>query len=189
MSEKPLKTMAELLPIIEKAKNGDQEAFGYLYTTYLTPIYRFIYYRVKNEQEAEDLTQTVFLKAWNAVGSYEHQGHQFTAWLYTIAKNTVTDYWKKKKDILIDEPEITLGHIPSDSDPMDDIQKQQLSEAVRTLLKKLSEDQQMIITLKFIDELSNKEIAAITGKNEDAIRALQYRALKALSEHCKHISL
>ena len=187
MSEmKPItieRTADEIKILVEQAKKGDPEAFGALYTQYLTPIYRFIYFRVKNKEETEDLAQQVFLKAWNAIDRYEQQGYAFSAWLYVIARNSITDHWKKKKAVLVDEPETTFEHIKSDDDIEGDLIRSQSREHLLRAMTKLSDEQQTILTLKFINELTNTEIEVITGKRQDAIRALQYRALKAL----KHI--
>jgi len=171
---------------IEKAKQGDSEAFAYLYNTYLTPLYRFIYFRVKNTQDAEDLTQTVFIKAWEAIGSYEDKGYSFSSWLYTIARNTVTDYWKKKKPILVADPKETFGHIADTKENSHEkMANRELQEEIIHHIQTLSEEQQTILILKFMSERTNEEIEEITGKRQDAIRALQYRALKTLKKRMK----
>lgn len=175
---------AHLKDQIEKAKAGDRDAFGYLYTEYLTPIYRFIYFRVKNQQEAEDLTQHVFIKAWEAMNRYQEKGFSLSAWLYVIARNTIIDFWKKKKADLVDEPEKIFGHLEDPkADHHRDMEQQERRVELLKAMQKLSDDQQTILTLKFINELSNKEIEEITGKNQDAIRALQYRGIKALRQY------
>ena len=172
--------------LIKKAKEGDAEAFGVLYTKYVTPIYRFVYLRVRSREDAEDLTQAVFMKAWNAMPRFEERGNPFSSLLYTIARNSVIDYWKKKKEVsLEDDAEMMQNIRDQDADPFADTLRREDTQNVLAALRRLSDDQQEIIALKFIQDLSNKEIAEITGKTEEAIRALQHRALKALREHFK----
>ncbi len=172
----------EVKEIIERAKSGDSEAFTFIYNTYLTPIYRFIYFRVKQKDEAEDLTQAVFVKAWQALGTYQDQGHSFSAWLYRIARNTIIDYWKKRKDIIVEDVSTVSFDHGTDDALEDEVYTGQMMDLVREHMHHLSEEQQTILTLKFINELTNTEIEEITGKTQEAIRALQYRALKALKE-------
>src|SRR3989344_5112069 len=91
--------------VVRGAIDGDKEAFGILYEEYFTPIYRFIYFRVKNRTDAEDISQNVFIKAYSSIGNYKEHGVPFLAWLYTIARNTTIDYWKKKRDYLLENPD------------------------------------------------------------------------------------
>lgn len=171
----------EIVGLVEEARKGNQEAFGKLYEEFITPIYRFVYFQVKHKSEAEDITQTVFVRALGAVSRYEDEGLPFSTWLYTIARNLVIDYWKKKKDVLIEDPAVTFGNI---HDPATEAhhgaERRELGEMLAEALKEVSPEQREILVLQFMDDLSNREIAEITGKNEDAIRALKHRGLKSL---------
>lgn len=148
------------------------------YEKYIAPIFRFIYFRVKNYQEAEDLTQTVFLKAWKNLDKYKKQNNPFSSWLYIIARNTTIDYWKKRKELDFDDK--IFNGLPDNSNILQEIENENDFQRIAESIGILTEDQQEIIILKFIEELSNKEISAILGKNEDAVRQLQSRALKSL---------
>jgi RNA polymerase sigma-70 factor (ECF subfamily) len=148
------------------------------YEKYIAPIFRFIYFRVKNHQEAEDLTQTVFLKAWKGIGKYKKQNNPFSSWLYTIARNTIIDYWKKKKELNLDEGVSDI--LDDGSNVLQEIENESDFQQIMESIIVLTEDQQEIIILKFIEDLSNKEISEILSKNEDAVRQLQSRALKSL---------
>jgi RNA polymerase sigma-70 factor (ECF subfamily) len=148
------------------------------YEKYIAPIFRFIYFRVKNHQEAEDLTQTVFLKAWKSIGKYKKQNNPFSSWLYAIARNTVIDYWKKRKEANLDDKIFDI--LPDNSNVFQGIENESDFQQIMESIVVLTEDQQEIIILKFIEDLSNKEISEILGKNEDAVRQLQSRALKSL---------
>jgi len=181
MENVQLEKPTEIKKLVQKAQAGDADAFGYLYEQYLTPIYRFLIFRLKNKEEAEDITQTIFLKAWQAIDKYEEQGHSFSTWLYTIAKNTLTDHWKKKKAVLVAEPETIFEHLKDErQNQTADLEKKEKKQTLLKAIENLSEDQQIIIVLKFLQELSNQEIEVLTGKGQTAIRALQYRALKTL---------
>ena len=97
-SDKPEKDPKQLMQL---AKNGDTEAFGQLYELYFKPVYRYIYLRTKSKEEAEDLSQVVFIKIFKSIGGFQEQNKQPLAYFFTIARNTVIDHWRKKKDILI----------------------------------------------------------------------------------------
>mgnify|MGYP001593937788 CR=1 FL=1 len=172
--------------LVERARNGDAESFARLYRHYLTPIYRFLYWRVKNREDADDLAQTVFTKAWNAIPSLQKEGNHFTAWLYTIARNAAMDYWRKKKEVLFDIPEAIEGRMdPAPDTAMDAVERAEGASILRKALGVLNDDQQEIIILRFFEEMSNKEISNITGKTEAAIRQIQCRALKMMRDFCK----
>ena len=174
-------TSEEILALVARAKEGDEAAFTTLYETYVSPIYRFIFFNIKNKPEAEDLTQNVFLRAFKALPNYIERGVPFPAWLYAIARNATIDYWKKKRDVLVDNPEEMFGGVESNEARADEETGVNLrGEYVRRLLEELSVDQREIVTLAFVEELSHAEIAEITGKTEEAVRALKHRALKAL---------
>jgi RNA polymerase sigma-70 factor (ECF subfamily) len=172
----------KLIALVKSAKKGDKNAFSELYEYYIAPIFRFVFFRVRNRLDAEDLTQNIFLKTWNYLPNYKQKKDPFSSWLYAIARNTVIDFWRKKKDWSISE----LGEntIKEERKPIDDlIDEEQDLETIKKLMELLSEEQQEVMILKFIDGLSNKEISKIISKKEDAVRQLQSRALKTLKEY------
>jgi RNA polymerase sigma-70 factor (ECF subfamily) len=174
----------KLIVLVKSAKDGDKNAFSELYEYYITPIFRFVFFRVRNRLDAEDLTQNIFLKAWNYLPNYKQKKDPFSSWLYAIARNTIIDFWRKKKDWSISE----LGEntIKEEKKSIDDlIDEERDLGIIKKLMELLSEDQQEVIVLKFIDGLSGKEISKIINKKEDAVRQLQSRALKTLKEHLK----
>lgn len=163
--------------LIKKSQNGDKEAFGKIYMKYLDPIYRYIYFRVnQNRQEAEDLTELVFFKALERVDKYKENGHSFRAWLYTIARNTVVDHWRRGSNTSILSIDVENGEKTPEENLIFEEENKDLLEAV----DQLNEEQRQLVVMKFIEGLENKEIAEILNKREDAIRAMQYRALKQL---------
>src|SRR3989344_1375331 len=181
-----MKSPEELKQLVQQAKDGDSTAFSALYEQYITPIFRFVFFRVRTKEDAEDLTQHVFLKAWSALPEFGHEGKSFAAWLYRIARNTTIDYWRKKKPLSLD-PSSSAFQNKQDKglSPLETANQKEEAEHIRKALHILNEDQQTILTLKFIEDLSNKEIAHVTGKTEGAIRQIQSRALKALRQHLK----
>jgi RNA polymerase sigma-70 factor (ECF subfamily) len=152
----------------------------------VTPIFRFVYFRVGKWDDAEDLTQMTFLKAWNAMPRFEERGNPFSSLLYAIARNVIVDYWRKKREISLEEHEETIHQIEDEKqNPSLDAETKEAKQNILKAVDELSEGQQEIIMLKFIEGLSNKEIANITGKSGEAIRALQYRGLRVLRTYFK----
>jgi RNA polymerase sigma-70 factor (ECF subfamily) len=161
------------------AKGGDAEAFGHLYEAYLDRIYRYIYFRVTDEQTAEDLISQVFTKAWENLDRYQPNGRPFIAWLYTIAHNTVIDHYRTRRDTVPIENTISLASdAPS---PHEQVELHFDADNLRAALQTLTPEQQQVVVLKFIAGMTTDEIAGQLHKSAGAIRALQMRALQALA--------
>lgn len=168
--------------LITRAKNGESAAFGKLYDTYLPKIYRFVFLKTGRKQDAEDLTHQIFASAWENMSRYELKGFPFSSWLYRIANNAVIDYYRTWKhyqsiDAVPEEIFAETTNLETKLDAAFDI------HIIKTALQKLEPDQQNILIMKFVDDLSNKEIAAVVGKSEGAVRVIQHRALKQLKQH------
>jgi len=180
----------KIFELVFKAKKGEESAFEKLYYHYFVPIFRYIFFRVETKEEAEDLTQKVFLKAWEGLRSFERKTNSFSSWLYKIAKNTIVDYYKERKNFVLKaETEILNKIKDKKSDPLEIAKKKEMIDFLKKAIEELTPDQKEVIVLKFINDLSNKEIAKIMGKTEEAIRALQYRALLSLREKFKKLNL
>jgi RNA polymerase sigma-70 factor (ECF subfamily) len=164
--------------LINRAQNGDTEAFGDLYENYLDTIYRYIYYRVQNHQDAEDLTETVFLKAWQKIPDYHLGKTPFVAWVYRIAHNSVIDHYRTRKEAvsLNEQLLVSDGKMNLEERILSNEQKQTLMEAI----KRLSPLHQHVLVLRFINGLKPAEVAEVLDRNVGAVRVLQHRALKAL---------
>ncbi|MBI1877094.1 MAG: sigma-70 family RNA polymerase sigma factor [Chloroflexi bacterium] len=167
--------------LIQRAVSGDPDAFATLYDAYVEQIYRFVYFRVGDEQTAEDLTSQVFLKAWDKLSSYQIRGLPFSAWLFRIARNNVIDYYRTFKETTSLEPDVIARPDPA-ADVDNTIERRLEAEEVRLALQHLTEDQQQVLTLRFIEGLSTEEVAKVMGKRPGAIRALQMRGLQALAQ-------
>ncbi len=174
--------MKEEESLIQKAGKGDGNAFGTLYDAYMPRIYRFVFLKTGRKQDAEDITHQVFLSAWQNIGKYESKGFPFSSWLYRIASNAVIDHYRTKREHRNIEtvPEEIIAETPDLEGRIDTAFELEL---VKTALSQLEEDQQNILLMKFVDELSNKEIAEALGKNEGTVRVIQHRALKQLKKH------
>ena len=157
----------------------DPNAFGELYDLFVERVYRYLYFRTGSHPEAEDLTEQVFLKAWEAIERYRWQGRPFLAWLYRLGHNTHIDHVRSQK------PTTSLNN---DDRPVELASASAAVELTRTLdadllaraLGELTPDQQQVIVMKFIEGLDNEQIALSMDKREGAIRALQMRALMSL---------
>lgn len=169
---------------VRLAQEGSAQAFALLYDRYVDQVFAFVYHRVGHRQTAEDLVGDVFLRAFKRIGTFRWQGVDFGAWLITIARNRVMDHFKSARfrleasvDEVFDTP-TTGGH----GDPEASTLSADAARQVHTALKKLNPEQAEVLYLRFIQHLNVAETAAVMGKNEGAIKALQYRALKSLAK-------
>ena len=170
-----------MMDLVEAAQDGETEAFGRLYDHYSDTVYRYIYYRVGSKATAEDLTSETFLRALRRIGTFTWQGRDFGAWLVTIARNLVADHFKSSRFRL----EVTTGEMLDANEversPEDSVLEQLSNEALLTAVRKLNPQQQECVTLRFLQGLSVAETARVMGKNEGAIKTLQYRAVRTLA--------
>jgi RNA polymerase sigma-70 factor (ECF subfamily) len=170
--------LPEIEKLIDKAVGGDGEAFGRLYDMHVDRVYRHICYRIGNTADAEDLTQQVFIKAWDAIGRYKRTAVPFLAWLIRISQNLVIDFYRSKKsETSIDDVVITST---PETDPEHIVEKEFNQSYMRQAIKQLQSDQQQVILMRFIEDLTYPEIAAVMGKSEGAIRVIQHRGLVKL---------
>jgi RNA polymerase sigma-70 factor, ECF subfamily len=164
--------------LIQKAKNGDREAFGELYIRHMDLIYRYIRSRVTDKRDAEDSTETVFLQAFQALPRYVDRGVPFTAFLYSVARNVIVDHYRKHKD----EESLDKAITQRDTSlyPEEELINSQRLEDLNIVLSSLRPDYQEVIRLRIHLNLSTSTTAIWMGKSEGAIRILLYRALKAM---------
>lgn len=170
-------SIPDLSALVALAQKGDTEAFGQVYDALVKPVYRYIYYRV-DPQIAEDLTEETFLKVWQNLKKYKRGKNPFSSWVFKIAHNLVCDYYRKNETTSeIDE---NIADTQEHLSPEHTITIKFTQIQLRTAIKKLPENSQQVIILKYINELDNNEIAKSIGKSEGAIRIIQFRALKQL---------
>ncbi|MFE9256546.1 ECF subfamily RNA polymerase sigma factor, BldN family [Streptomyces sp. NPDC006879] len=172
---------ARMMDLVERAQAGEAEAFGRLYDQYNDTVYRYIYYRVGGKATAEDLTSETFLRALRRISTFTWQGRDFGAWLVTIARNLVADHFKSSRFRL----EVTTGEMLDANEversPEDSVLESLSNAALLEAVRKLNPQQQECVTLRFLQGLSVAETARVMGKNEGAIKTLQYRAVRTLA--------
>ncbi len=171
---------ALLISLFEKAQNGDEGSFEELYKSYYTPLFKYVYLRTKDKLLSEDITQTVFLKVWKSLNLWNSKKKEPRAFLYTIARNTIIDYWRKKSTKEIVSDEIVFNN--QESVLMENKEDEETYKTLLNLFNKLTKLEKEILTLLYINELSYEEIAKVTGKKESAIRQIKSRAIKSLKE-------
>lgn len=170
----------EVVRLVERSQRGDHAAFAKLYDRYVDRVYRFVLYRVSGDQAlAEDITSEVFLRALRKIKGFTWQGRDLGAWLLTIARNLVLDHFKSGRVRLE-----VLGAEGDERDRVIDAEDEALSKvsqaALYRAIAQLGNEQQEVIYWRFLQGYSVAEAAAAMGKSEGAIKALQYRAVKAL---------
>ncbi|APY87030.1 RNA polymerase subunit sigma-24 [Streptomyces alfalfae] len=172
---------ARMMALVERAQAGESDAFGRLYDQYSDTVYRYIYYRVGGKATAEDLTSETFLRALRRIGTFTWQGRDFGAWLVTIARNLVADHFKSSRFRL----EVTTGEMLDANEversPEDSVLESLSNAALLEAVRRLNPQQQECVTLRFLQGLSVAETARVMGKNEGAIKTLQYRAVRTLA--------
>ncbi len=164
-----------------RARKGDAGAFGALYDRHVDAVYRYVFYRVRNDADAEDLTSEVFMRALRAIPRYEPR-QAFLAWLYRIARNAVIDRARRARPQVSFEE--ALDHPAADRVVDPDASLAALSDrgVIRRAIAKLTPIQAEVVVLRFVEGLSTTEIAKIVGKREGTVRGIQFRALAALRE-------
>jgi RNA polymerase sigma-70 factor (ECF subfamily) len=162
--------------LIEQAK-VDPEAFGKLYELHVEKIYNYIYYRVGNRHDAEDLTAKVFYRALNHMPRYNDKGKPFAAWLYRIAHNLVANWHRdhsRRQVVGLDNVSLKSDHRETPHQAAERIDE---AEILLAAIQKLPPERQKLLTLKYADRMSNAEIGQIMGRSEGAIKSLYHRTL------------
>jgi RNA polymerase sigma-70 factor (ECF subfamily) len=167
-----------LLPIVLRAKQGDEDAFGELYSAYFEKIFRFVFFRVSHKEVAEDITEDVFIKAWQKISTVKAES--FGGWLYQIARNKIIDHYRQEKTT-VDLVEVE-NLLEAPDDLADDANQVLNQELFIQLLRQLTPEQQVIVKLKFLEDLDNSEIAELIAKSEGSIRVIQHRAIQKLQQ-------
>ena len=165
---------------IARARTGDAGAFGRLYDEYAGRVYAFVRSRTHSSQDAEDVTATVFMKAFEALPAYDDRGLPFSAWLFRIARNAIVD--EHRRSGRVPTPVEDVGE---PGEPVSGPEQAAIVSAdgarVRAAVRKLTEEQASVIALRFWWDMSIAETAEALGRNEGAIKALQHRATRSLA--------
>ena len=170
---------ARVRGLVELAQKGDRSALEELYLIHFDRIYSYLHVSVGNRHDAEDLTTQTFLKMLEAIGRFRWQSAPFSAWLFRIAHNLAMDHFRTTKrwqpEETPPEPEPD-EHTSAEHNALESIGRRSMLE----LIEDLSHEQQQVLTLKFVFNFSNGEVATILDKTEGAIKSLQHRALASL---------
>ena len=181
MSKEPNDNEQEIEALVKLAQKGDKEAFSKIYDTFIDPIYRYIYYRV-NSVESEDLIEIVFIKVWENINHYKPKKRSFSAWIFRIAHNLIVDHYRANKDRNFDELTPNLPDQNRQHNPIKNTQNVLDNNLLKRAIGSIKQEYREVLIYKFINELSNKEIAEALNKSEGSLRILQFRALKALKK-------
>jgi len=166
-------------PLIARARAGEAAAFGVLYDRYVETVYRYIFYRVRDTAEAEDVTSEVFMKALRAMPGYEMR-QPFLAWLYRIARNAVIDRARRMRTQVSFEDALRHPNADRVLDPDATLFRQADAETLRAAIRRLTPLQQEVIVLRYVEGLDTRSIARVVGKRAGTVRGIEFRALGAL---------
>jgi RNA polymerase sigma-70 factor (ECF subfamily) len=181
VSTAPRESAERVRRLVERAQDGERDALEELYLIHFDRIYSYLHMSVGNRHDAEDLTTQTFLKMLEAIGRFRWQSAPFSAWLFRIAHNLAMDHFRAARR---SQPEEEVPEPPgseeasAEEEAMQSIGRQSMLE----LIDKLSAEQQQVLTLKFVFNFPNAEVATILGKTEGAIKSLQHRALVSLQK-------
>jgi RNA polymerase sigma-70 factor (ECF subfamily) len=167
--------------LVERAQRGDREALEELYLLHFDRIYSYLHMSVGNRHDAEDLTTQTFLRMLEAIGKFRFQSAPFSAWLFRIAHNLAMDHFRASRRWQPEE-EVPEPHgseqVSAEEEALQSIGRKSMLE----LIDGLSHEQQQVLTLKFVFNFGNGEVATILAKTEGAIKSLQHRALVSLQK-------
>jgi len=169
------------LKLLQSAQLGDKKAIADLYDTHYRAVYNYIFYRISDQQAAEDLSAEVFIRMINKLPAYTYRGRPFLAWLYTIARNIVIDHHRvmdKKEEVPIEEDLLEDQILPPDQQ----VQDRQTSDCFKSALELLPESQRQLLIYRFINGFSTPKIIQLLNKSDRAVRSLQHRALRTLEK-------
>jgi RNA polymerase sigma-70 factor, ECF subfamily len=185
--EEPVSVMTNETMSLEEEKRlvaaaqRDPAAFGPLYERYTDQIYRYIYRRVGDHDEAEDLTAQAFQQALAALPAYQWRGLPFGAWLYRIAGNLIIRHRKVRgREVIVEHVERIVDERGSFSDPADALLRQASTDQLLAAVRELSHDQQQALVLKYSHGMTNQQVGALMGRTEGGVKQLVHRAMLVL---------
>ena len=168
-------------PLDNKEMLESTDNFEAAYKSHSNAIYKFLFWRTHDTQLSEDLTSATFEKAWASRRSFRGGSEQ--AWLYRIARNILIDHWRKKKELFVDDADSMQEEMGPNAGEL--IDKKTQLEGLRKALDQLPEDMRSVITLRFIEGQTCRQVATSMNLSESNVRVIQYRALKKLKEYLK----
>jgi len=179
LSDNALSTAKEEAALVEQAKE-DPAAFGILYERYIDRVYAYIYHRVGNAQDTEDLTARTFYRALDKLHTYEDRGLPFSAWLFRIAHNLVANWHRDRGRRHFLSLDKLWSHSKEGDTPEEQVEREEKHAALWEAIDRLPEDRRNLLLYKFGSRLSNLEIGELLHKSESAIKSLYFRTLATL---------
>ena len=172
--------------LVERGQHGDREALEQLYLLHFDRIYSYLHMSVGNRHDAEDLTTQTFLKMLEAIGRFEWKSVPFSAWLFRIAHNLAMDFFRAGKRV---QPEEEVPELPGSEEASAEFHALHSigRSSMLDLIADLSPEQRQVLTLKFVFNFANGDVAEILGKTEGAVKSLQHRALATLQKHVSRV--
>ncbi len=173
--------MKEKILLFKIRTKKDSAAFGELYDLHIEKIYRFVYFKVNNKEESEDITSEVFLKTWNyLIENTDKEVESFTGLVYRVARNLIIDFYRERAR----KPECSIESVVlvDKDDNFKKVETNQEVERLMVVIKKMKQEYQEVLLLKYVEELSTAEIAKILEKTQTGVRVTLHRATKKLQE-------
>ena len=165
-------------PLIERVRRGDQDAARSLYERYFDRIYNYVYARLGRAEDAEDLAIETMTKSLTRLDLFQDEGVAFSSWVYRIAHNATIDHYRRQGKVSV----VSLEHAPAleSADPSELAGEQLSNDDLHVAIRDLTDEQQQVLILRFFQDLTANQVAAIMGKSVGAVQALQHRALGSL---------
>ncbi|MDH4139713.1 MAG: RNA polymerase sigma factor [Coriobacteriia bacterium] len=174
--------------LVRRAVRGDATAFGSIYDAYVDRVYAFVCSRVRDAHDAEDVTETVFLKAFEAIRDYDLRGLPFGAWLFRIARNATIDFVRRsaRTPDAVEDIGDYIG--PADDDVEAEVDARIGGETVRAAVGRLTEEQAAVIACRYFWDMDIRTTARVLDRTQGAVKALQHRALRSLAKVLEEMS-
>jgi RNA polymerase sigma-70 factor, ECF subfamily len=165
-------------PLIERVRKGDQDALRTLYERYFDRIYNYVYARLGRAEDAEDLAIDTMTKSLTRLDLFHDQGGAFSSWVYRIAHNATIDHYRRHGKVAL--VSLERAPVPESADPSELAVEQLSNDDLHAAIRDLTDEQQQVLILRFFQDLTAAQAAAVMGKTVGAVQALQHRALGSL---------
>ena len=169
------------LPLV-RAAQADGQAFEALYRRYVAPVYSYAFHHLRDHHDAEDVTERAFVSALDALPDFEERGASFRAWLFRIAHNALANHLRGRSRRRTESLDLAATHEAED-DVHASVARREDARRVWRAVNALPEERRTVVILRFVDELSSREIGAVIGRSEGAVRVLLHRALRDVARH------
>jgi len=172
--------------LVEMTKDGDDEAFGILTRRHIDHIYNFVRQYAPQREDADDITQESFMKAWKHIRSFK-KGKKFTTWLFTIARNSALDHIKKRKAFSfsqMDTEEMVFADTLKDEEPLPTaiFERKELAKELAEAMEDISPDWRAVLIMRYTDDMTFEEIATVLSRPMNTVKSWHHRAMNKIKE-------